>query len=110
MEEVFYTIVTAYIEALNPRKRDKYLMKTETYNQVLQILRGTAKKNEAKFKFWAKQRFYIVKIGDQEILYSSKEKLSVVTYENLFEKINECHTAVGHLGRDKTWHEVGFHQ
>ncbi|CAF4388668.1 unnamed protein product [Rotaria magnacalcarata] len=33
-------------------------------------------------------------------------KLPVVTYEDLFEKINECHTAVGHLGRDKTWHEI----
>ncbi len=48
----------------------------------------------------------MVKIGEQDILYSSKEKLPVVTFENLFEKINECHTAVGHPGRDKTWHEV----
>ncbi|CAF4124122.1 unnamed protein product [Rotaria magnacalcarata] len=42
----------------------------------------------------------------QDILYASKQKLPVVTFENLFEKINECHTAVGHLGRDKTWHEL----
>lgn len=24
----------------------------------------------------------------------------------MFEKIKECHTAVGHSGRDKTWAEV----
>jgi hypothetical protein len=48
----------------------------------------------------------LVKIGEQDILCSSKEKLPMVTFENLFEKINECHTAVGHLGRDKTWHKV----
>ena len=44
--------------------------------------------------------------GEKEVLYSSKQKLSVVTLENLFEKINECHTAIEHLGCDKTWHKV----
>ncbi|CAF3830042.1 unnamed protein product [Rotaria sp. Silwood1] len=40
------------------------------------------------------------------MLYSSKEKLPVVTFETIFQKIDECHSAVGHLGRDKTWSEV----
>ncbi len=76
------------------------------YNEVVQILKGTEGKHQPQFKFWAKKHFNLVKIGEQDILYSLKEKLPVVTFENLFEKINECHTVVGHLGRDKTWHEV----
>ncbi|CAF0794171.1 unnamed protein product [Didymodactylos carnosus] len=60
----------------------------------------------AQFKFWAKKNFEIIKIEDKSIIYSIKEKRSVVTYENLFDKLNECHTAVGHLGRDKTWNEL----
>jgi hypothetical protein len=106
MEEAFYTKLNAYVKSLSTKKQTKYLIKTETYYQLIDILNGTGSKCPAQFKFWAKKRFYIVKIGGQEILYSSKEKLSVVTFDNLFDKINECHVAVGHLGRDKTWHEV----
>jgi hypothetical protein len=106
MEQAFYAKVLAYMEELNGKKQDKYSIKAETYNQVVQLLKGTQGKYQPQFKFWAKKRFQLVKIGDQEILYSSKEKLPVVIFEQLFEKINECHTAVGHLGRDKTWHEV----
>jgi hypothetical protein len=75
---------------------------------MVQILKGSEEKHQAQLKFWAKKHFNLVKIGEQDILYSysSKEKLPVVTFENLFDKINECHTAVGDLGRDKTWHEV----
>ena len=72
----------------------------------MQILTKEGGNFGAKFKFWAKHRFYLVKIGDQQILYSSKEKLPVVSFETLFQKIDGCHSAVGHLGRDKTWHEV----
>ena len=98
MEESFYVKLAAYMETLNRKKQDKYLIKRETYNQVVLILKGTEDKIQAQFKFWAKKRFHLMKIGDQEILYSSKEKLPVVTFEELFEKINDCHTAVGHLG------------
>ena len=108
MEQAFYTKVNEFVEELNVKKQTKYLIKTETYNQVVQLLKGTENKPQAQFKFWAKKHFNLVKIGDQDILYSLKEKLPVVTYENLFEKISECHTAVGHLGRDKTWHEVSL--
>ncbi len=50
----------------------------------------------------------MIKISEQDILYSLKEKLTVVTLEDLFGKINECHTAVGHLSMDQIWHEVIF--
>jgi len=63
-------------------------------------------KHQSQLKFWAKKHFDLDKIGEQDILYPSKENLPVVTFENLFEKLTKCHTVVGHLGRDKTWHEV----
>jgi hypothetical protein len=110
MEETFYTRVNEFIQTLNVKKQNKYLIKAEMYNQMMRILKETEGKHDPQLKFWAKKHFYMDRIGDQDILYSLKEKLPVVTFENLFEKINECHTAVGHLGRDKTWHEVIFNK
>lgn len=98
--------VNELVKSMNVKKQSKYLIKTEMYNEVIQILKGRETKYQSQLKFWAKKHFNLIKIGEQDVLYSSKEKLPVVTSENLFEKINECHTAVGHLGRDKTWHEV----
>ncbi len=63
-------------------------MKSETCNQMVQILKGTESKNQVQFKFWAKNRFHLVKTGDQETLYSSKEKLPVVTSEELFGRVS----------------------
>ena len=88
------------------KKQGKYLVKAETFSRVVLILKGVREKRQAQLRFWAKKHFYLEKIGEQDILYSLKEKLPVVSYEDLIEKINECHTAVGHSGRDKTWHEV----
>ncbi len=88
MEQAFYAKVGAFMEALKGKKQEKYLMKSETYNQVVQVLKGTESKNQAQFKFWAKKRFHIVKIGDREIFYSSKEKLPVVTFEELFVRVS----------------------
>ncbi len=65
-------------------------------------------KHDAQFNFWARKRFNLVRIGDQILVYSLKEKLPIVKYENLFETVHECHIAVGHLGRDKTWNEVTY--
>ncbi len=106
MEQAFYTRINEFVQSINVKKQGKYLIREEMYNEVVQILKGTEGKRQPQLKFWAKKHFNLVKIGEQDILYPSKEKLPVVTFENLFEKINECHTAVGHLGRDKTWHEV----
>ena len=106
MEQAFYTKVNEFVQSIDVKKQNKYLIKTQMYNEVVQILTKTEEKHQPQLKFWAKKNFNVVRIGEQDILYSLKEKLPVVTFENLFEKINECHTAVGHLGRDKTWHEV----
>ncbi|CAF2943784.1 unnamed protein product [Rotaria sp. Silwood2] len=106
MEQTFYTKINEFVATLNVKKQNKYLIKKDTYNEAVKILQGTEGKYQRQFKFGAKKQFVLVKIGEQQVLYSSKQKLPVVTFENLFERINECHTAVGHLGRDKTWHEI----
>ncbi len=65
MEQAFYAKVVASMEAFNEKKNKRnILMKSETYNQVVKILKGTESKNQAQFKFWAKNRFHLVKIGD----------------------------------------------
>jgi type II secretory pathway component PulL len=40
------------------------------------------------------------------LIYSVKNDLPIIIHEKIYEKINECHIAVGHSGRDKTWAEV----
>lgn len=63
----------------------------------------------AKFRFWAKITFICMKIGSEDFVYNKRTNLPVVMDEQLFEKIQECHLAVGHSGRDKTWAEVNSH-
>jgi hypothetical protein len=105
MKEIFYSKLNTYVNALSVKRRSKYLISAETYNKILQVLTNE-KKYDPSFNFWAKRRFTVVTFGNQRTIYCIKEKLPIVIYENLFETINECHSAVGHLGRDKTWHEV----
>ena len=38
MKDAFYPRVNAYIEALNKRKRDKYVINTDNYKQIVRIL------------------------------------------------------------------------
>ncbi|CAF4543180.1 unnamed protein product, partial [Didymodactylos carnosus] len=86
--------------------RDKYLIKQDMYDDIILTLRdgwGTA-----QFKFWVNKHFKLVKIGETNVVYGMKVNQPVVTYEQLFRKVKECHERVGHFGRDKTWAEVGF--
>ncbi|CAM4983014.1 unnamed protein product [Rotaria socialis] len=53
-----------------------------------------------------KKAFKIIEIGSSELVYDIKKNLPLITFENLYEKIKECHVAVGHSDRDKTWSEV----
>ena len=105
MKEGFYVKLKALVAELDVKRQSKYLITTETYNKILDVL-SSETKYDHQFNFWAKKHFTIVKIGDKPAVHSIKKKLPVVTYEDLFDTINECHAAVGHLGRDKTWHEV----
>ncbi|CAF4927105.1 unnamed protein product [Rotaria sp. Silwood1] len=66
------------------------------YDKVLKVLTNE-KKYDPSFNFWAKRRFTVVTFGGQRTIYCKKEKLPIVIYENLFQTIDECHNAVGHL-------------
>jgi len=98
MELAFYTRVDEFLQSMNTKTQSKYSIKGELYNEIVQVLKTTEGKHPPQLKFWAKKHFNLVKIGDQDILYTTKVKLPVVIYEDLFDKIKECHTAVGHLG------------
>ncbi|CAF2086643.1 unnamed protein product [Rotaria magnacalcarata] len=41
-----------------------------------------------------------------ELIYATKYNLPLIPHEKIYEKIYECHIAVGHSGRDKTWAEI----
>ncbi|CAF4868847.1 unnamed protein product, partial [Rotaria socialis] len=43
-----------------------------------------------------------VQIGLCELIYTTKNNLPLIAHE----KVYECHIAVGHSGRDKTWAEI----
>ncbi|CAF1383338.1 unnamed protein product [Adineta ricciae] len=75
------------------------------YEDIILVLRDSW--GEGKFKFWAQKNFVLVKIGDANVIYNKgKGSRPVVTYEELYVKLNECHKRVGHHGRDKTWSEI----
>ena len=60
-----------------------------------------------QFRYWVHKHFKLVKNGHLNVVYSSdKVSRPVVTYEELYTKLYECHNRVGHHGRDKTWKEV----
>jgi len=77
-----------------------------TYDDLILVLRDGW--GDPQLKFWTIKNFKLVKIGDQNVVYDIKRNLPIVTYENLYQRIKECHERVGHHGRDKTWVEVGI--
>ena len=48
----------------------------------------------------------MVQIGSQVFVHKKESNLPIIIHELIYEKILECHFAVGHSGRDKTWAEV----
>lgn len=106
---IFNTRLEEYINKLDIKKRDKYTIKNSTYEQIIDLLKEKRTNVSSKFKFWSKNTFYLVQIGANDIVYTTKNKLPLITHENIFDKITECHVAVGHSGRDKTWSEVNVH-
>jgi hypothetical protein len=78
------------------------------YQDILHILKGEPTSVSPKFKYWSRETFKLMQIGSKEIIYTKKNNLPLITQEDLYEKILECHTVVGHSGRDKTWFEVNL--
>jgi len=59
------------------------------------------------FTLAAKKNINVVSTTSEHgFISTGKQCTNLNVDENIFQTINECHNAVGHLGRDKTWHEV----
>ena len=103
--DIFYKKLDNHIQNLNEKFRAKYLIKTNTYDEIILALRDGW--GDPQFRYWAQKHFTLVKIGETRIVHSSgKVSRPVVTYEEVYTKLNECHNRVGHHGRDKTWEEI----
>jgi len=103
--DLFYKKLDNHILNLNEKFRAKYLVKKEMYEDIILVLRDGW--GGAQFRYWVQKHFVLVKIGEVHVVYSSgKKSRPVVTYEELYTKLNECHSRVGHRGRDRTWKEV----
>ena len=76
------------------------------YENIVHVLKSEDVNMNAKFKFWVRRSFRLMEIGSSDVVYSIKNNLPLVTHEKIYEKIDQCHIAVGHSGRDKTWAEV----
>lgn len=98
--------LTSYINTLSQNKRSRYTIKELMYSDIVNVLKSKENNMSPKFKFWAKETFYLVQIGSSESVYIRKRNVPLVTHEKIYEKIAECHIILGHPGRDKTWAEV----
>jgi hypothetical protein len=103
MEE-FYELLDKHIEGLNHKFQVNFSIKQSLYDDIILVLRDGWR--DSQLKFWVNKNFKLIKIGDQNVVYDIKANHPIVTYENLYIKIKECHERVGHHGRDKTWVEV----
>jgi len=104
--DLFNAKIQSYIDKLDEKKRAKYTIKNETYLDMLNVLKSQNINVSSKFKFLVRQTFRLVQIGSSDLIYVAKTNLPLITHENLYVKITDCHVAVGHSGRDKTWAEV----
>ncbi|CAF5226916.1 unnamed protein product, partial [Rotaria magnacalcarata] len=94
-----------HIQNLEEKYRAKYVIKHEMYEDIILVLRDGW--GDPQFKYWVQKHFTLVKNGDLHVVYNKgKVSCPVVTYEELYTKLYECHNRVGHPGRDKTWKEV----
>jgi hypothetical protein len=103
---IFYEKLDSYINTLDIKKRSKYVIRNDMYSTILKVLKLEDLNQSSKLKFWIKKNFRIIEIGQSQIVYTIKNNLPLVTYEDMYEKISESHIAVGHSGRDKTWSQV----
>ncbi|CAF3596553.1 unnamed protein product [Rotaria socialis] len=100
----YYKLLDNHIQSLNSKFREKFSIKQSLYDDIILVLRDGW--GDSQLKFWVHKNFKLAKNGDQHLVYEIKSNCPIVTYENLFIKIKECHEKVGHQGRDKTWLQV----
>jgi hypothetical protein len=104
--DIFYSKLQTYIDTLDIKKRNKYTIKNDIYLDILSVFEEENKNISAKFKFWVRKTFRLVHIGSTDLIHVMKTDLALVTHEQIYYRVIDCHVAVGHSGRDKTWAEV----
>lgn len=103
--EIFYKKLDIHIQSLHEKFRAKYVITKDMYEDIILALCDGW--GDSQFKYWVQKHFILVQNGNTKVVYSSgKVNLPVVTYEELYTKLYECHNRVGHHGRDKTWKVV----
>jgi hypothetical protein len=105
--DIFYKKLDIHIQNLNEKFRAKYVIRKEMYEDIILVLHDGW--GDPQFKYWVQKHFILVKNDDDNVnVVYSNDKVSrpVVTYEELYTKLCECHNRVGHHGRDTTWKEV----
>ncbi|CAF1271598.1 unnamed protein product [Didymodactylos carnosus] len=104
--ELFYLKLDEHIESLSDKFRSKFVITQAIYNDIILVLKDGW--GEAQLKLWARKHFKLVTIGELQVVYGIKSNNPVITYEQLYTTIKECHERVGHHDRDKTWKAVVF--
>ncbi|CAF4190830.1 unnamed protein product [Rotaria magnacalcarata] len=104
--DIFYSKFQTYIDTLDIKKPNKYTIKNDIYLNILNVLKANYTDKSAKFKFWVRQTFRLVQIGSTDLVYVIKNDLLLVTHEQIYYRVVDCHVAVGQSGRDKTWAEI----
>lgn len=106
-KDLFYRELDHRDQNIKTQNNDKYTLKQSVYDHAMKALtlspEEVSSDISAKFKHWVKENLQIERIDDEDVLFCRKRNLPVVTYENLFNVIHECHLSTGHQGRDRTW-------
>ncbi|CAF3767736.1 unnamed protein product [Rotaria magnacalcarata] len=102
--ELFYSKLDKHIESLDEKFGSKFVIKKAAYNGIILVLKDGC--GESSFKLWVHKHFKLVTIGELQVVYGIESNNPVITYEQLYVTIKECHERVEHHGRDKTWKEI----
>ncbi|CAM2705414.1 unnamed protein product [Rotaria socialis] len=109
----FYKELEQHINSLSEKFRIKSVIRQIAYNDIVKCLllpKGVPLELfGAKFIFWVKQHFILIKIANVEIGCCIKSKKPICVYEAYYNVIGEAHVTISHGGRDKTIYELNTH-
>ncbi|CAF3556660.1 unnamed protein product [Rotaria socialis] len=112
-ELIFYKELEQHINSLSEKFRIKSVIRQIAYNDIVKCLllpKGVPLELfGAKFIFWVKQHFILIKIANVEIGCCIKSKKPICVYEAYYNVIGEAHVTISHGGRDKTIYELNTH-
>ena len=115
--DVFGALQEDYLSGLSCTKRDKALIDTKTYVDILEVLRDPHDINVAspQFRFWVRKMFRLEdSVTASENSDERTQKPSVVLHDGkrvalkneLYAILCEAHNNCGHGGRDNTYKEA----